>query len=123
MVEPQLSLSQALEGYFVAAHARRLSSHTLLDYDSTFRRFQQFSGQDPSFVSLPAGRLDLLFLPAACYFLVRGNLIDYRENHALDTARKTGSARICNNSPGGRKIFNGPPLLPGPRDVIMFCVP
>jgi len=38
---------QALEGYFITAHARRLSPHTLRDYDNTFRRFETFLGRDP----------------------------------------------------------------------------
>ncbi|MGD8474111.1 MAG: tyrosine-type recombinase/integrase [Anaerolineae bacterium] len=42
-----ITLSQAIEGYFVAAHARRLSRHTLRDYDTTFRRFETFLGRDP----------------------------------------------------------------------------
>ena len=43
----QLTLSQAIEGYFLAAHARRLSPHTLADYDNTFRKFEAFLGIDP----------------------------------------------------------------------------
>ena len=42
-----ITLSQAIEGYFVAAHARRLSRHTLRDYDNTFRRFEAFLDSDP----------------------------------------------------------------------------
>jgi len=42
-----ITLTQAIEGYFVAAHARRLSRHTLRDYDNTFRRFEAFLGTDP----------------------------------------------------------------------------
>ncbi len=33
----RIPLSEALEGFFIAAHARRLSRHTLQDYDTTFR--------------------------------------------------------------------------------------
>jgi site-specific recombinase XerD len=42
-----ITLSQAIEGYFIAAHARRLSRHTLRDYDTTFRRFETWLGRDP----------------------------------------------------------------------------
>jgi len=37
MEKNRISLSQAIEGYFIAAHARRLSTHTLRDYDNTYR--------------------------------------------------------------------------------------
>jgi integrase/recombinase XerD len=47
MVNQSVSLSQAIEGYFITAHARRLSPHTLNDYDNTYRRFEQFLGRDP----------------------------------------------------------------------------
>jgi integrase/recombinase XerD len=49
-----VSLSQAIEGYFLAAHARRLSSHTMLDYDRTFRRLEGWLGRDPPLASLKA---------------------------------------------------------------------
>jgi hypothetical protein len=42
MVRREVPLSEAIEGYFVAAHARRLSPHTLQDYDTTFRKFEAF---------------------------------------------------------------------------------
>jgi integrase/recombinase XerD len=50
----RVSLSQAIEGYFLAAHARRLSSHTLTDYDRTFRRFEEWLGRDPPLADLGA---------------------------------------------------------------------
>jgi hypothetical protein len=37
-----ITFSQALEGYFLHADARRLSPHTIADYANTFRKFQQF---------------------------------------------------------------------------------
>jgi site-specific recombinase XerD len=49
-----LTLSQAIEGYCIAAHARRLSPHTLRDYDCTFRRFETFLGRDPPLGELTA---------------------------------------------------------------------
>ena len=45
MDKTQLTLSQALEGYFIAASARRLSPHTLADYDNTYC-FAQLAGGD-----------------------------------------------------------------------------
>ena len=42
-----VSLSQAIEGYFIAAHARRLSPGTLAEYDRTFRRFEAYLDTDP----------------------------------------------------------------------------
>ena len=42
-----ISLSQAIEGYFIAAHARRLSPGTLSLYDLMFRRLEAHLGTDP----------------------------------------------------------------------------
>jgi site-specific recombinase XerD len=47
-----ISLSAALEGYFIAAHARRLSPATLRDYDNTFRKLEEFLGRDPPLSSI-----------------------------------------------------------------------
>jgi integrase/recombinase XerD len=52
MVKTSISLSRAIEGYFIVAHARRLSPHTLADYDNTFRRFEAFLGTDPPLASI-----------------------------------------------------------------------
>jgi len=54
MDKNRITLSRAIEGYFVAAHARRLSRHTLRDYDATFRRFEEFLGRDPPFSEIGA---------------------------------------------------------------------
>jgi site-specific recombinase XerD len=54
MEKPALTLSKALEGYFIAASARRLSPATLEDYDRTFTRFQQFLGRDPPLETITA---------------------------------------------------------------------
>jgi len=37
-----MKLSQAIDGYLIDAHARRLSENTLADYTRTFRRFVEF---------------------------------------------------------------------------------
>ena len=47
-----IPLSAALEGFFIAAHARRLSPATLRDYDNTFRRLEEFLGRDPPLNSI-----------------------------------------------------------------------
>ena len=39
-----ITFSQALEGYFLHADARRLSPHTIADYTNIFRKFQAFLG-------------------------------------------------------------------------------
>jgi site-specific recombinase XerD len=54
MENNRVTLSQALEGYFIAAHARRLSPNTLSDYDNTFRRFETFLGIDPPLADITA---------------------------------------------------------------------
>jgi len=47
MVKERITLSRAIEGYFITANARRLSPHTLRDYNNTFRRFEEFLERDP----------------------------------------------------------------------------
>lgn len=42
-----ISLSKVLEGYFLAANARRLSENTIREYANTFRKFSSFLGEDP----------------------------------------------------------------------------
>jgi len=39
--------SQSVEGYLLAANARRLSPNTIRDYTTTFRKFQFFLDNDP----------------------------------------------------------------------------
>ena len=55
MDKTRIPLSAALEGYFIAAHARRLSPATLADYDNTFRKLEQFLGRDPPLADITAG--------------------------------------------------------------------
>ena len=52
MDQKQITFTEAVEGYFIAGNARRLSPHTLADYDNTFRKFETFLGGDP-----PLGRI------------------------------------------------------------------
>jgi site-specific recombinase XerD len=42
----KVSISQAIEGYLFAAQARRLSNHTIADYQVAFRKFLGFLGDD-----------------------------------------------------------------------------
>jgi site-specific recombinase XerD len=52
MDKTQITFSQAVEGYFIAAHARRLAPGTLTDYDNTFRKFETFLDRDPPLASI-----------------------------------------------------------------------
>jgi integrase/recombinase XerD len=54
MDKTQITLSQAMEGYAIAAHARRLSPATLADYDNAFRKFETFLGRDPPLADITA---------------------------------------------------------------------
>ena len=49
-----ISLSKAIEGYMLAANARRLSENTLKAYAQTFRRFERFLQDDPLMASVEA---------------------------------------------------------------------
>ena len=42
-----ISFSKVVEGYFLAAGARRLSKGTIQDYANTFRKFSTFLEKDP----------------------------------------------------------------------------
>ena len=46
-MKTQVTFSQAVEGYLLAANARHLSQNTLLEYTSTFRKFLKYTGSDP----------------------------------------------------------------------------
>ena len=48
----QLTFSQTIDGYFLAARARHLSTHTLSDYANTFRKFGAFLDPDPGFQNI-----------------------------------------------------------------------
>jgi len=43
----KITFSQAIDGYLLFANARRLSHHTIRDYVTTFRKFQDFLDEDP----------------------------------------------------------------------------
>ncbi len=42
----KITISKAIEGYLLAAQARRLSPHTIQDYGGTFRKFLAFLEED-----------------------------------------------------------------------------
>ena len=50
-----VSLSQAIEGYFLAARARRLSRNTLDSYGYAFRRFEAFLPEQQALATVTAG--------------------------------------------------------------------
>jgi integrase/recombinase XerD len=52
MVKDRITLSRAIEGYFITANARRLSTATLRDHDNTFRKLEEFLGRDPPLNSI-----------------------------------------------------------------------
>jgi len=52
MKNSNLTLSQAIEGYNLAANSRSLSEHTILDYNNTFRLFKKHFGSDPIFSTI-----------------------------------------------------------------------
>ncbi len=46
-MKTQITLSQAIEGYLLDAHARQLSIRTITDYEIFFRKFQAYVGDPP----------------------------------------------------------------------------
>jgi integrase/recombinase XerD len=57
-MKKQFSFSMAVEGYLLAATARHLSEHTLLDYSYTFRKFHTFLHDDPPIASITAHQVE-----------------------------------------------------------------
>src|SRR3990172_4699425 len=51
-MDATLPLSQAIDGFELAAHARRLSPKTIADYANTFRKFFYFLQDDPPLDSI-----------------------------------------------------------------------
>jgi integrase/recombinase XerD len=52
MTKHEITLSQAIEGYFIYAHARRLSEQTLNSYNWALRKLEVYLGSDPPFASI-----------------------------------------------------------------------
>jgi len=53
-----LTLSQIIDGYLLAANARRLSPHTIADYQTTFNKLTAFLQTDPLFNSIHKSDLE-----------------------------------------------------------------
>lgn len=53
-----ITFSQALDGWTLAAQARRLSPNTLADYANSFRKFQAFLRSDPDMRSITAEEIE-----------------------------------------------------------------
>jgi integrase/recombinase XerD len=71
----QITFSQALEGYFLHADARRLSPHTIADYTNIFRKFQAFLGDDPPIAEITADQVRTFL--ASCDHLSKKTLLNY----------------------------------------------
>jgi len=54
MTKRKITLSQAIEGYFIYAQARRLSEQTLKGYQWALHRFEAYLGEDPPLTKLTA---------------------------------------------------------------------
>jgi integrase/recombinase XerD len=57
MAKIEIRLSAAIEGYFVAANARRLSRHTLRDYNTTFAKFEGWLSTDPPLADITPAQI------------------------------------------------------------------
>ena len=55
-------LSQAIEGYSLAAYARRLSKRTMADCSDTFRKLQSHLGTDPPIAEITAAEAGIVDL-------------------------------------------------------------
>jgi site-specific recombinase XerD len=66
-MQNQITFSQALEGYFLHADARRLSPHTIADYTNIFRKFQAFLGDDLPIAEITADQVRTFL--ASCDYL------------------------------------------------------
>ncbi|MBN1658284.1 MAG: tyrosine-type recombinase/integrase [Anaerolineae bacterium] len=58
MARSDVLLSDAVEGFFITAHARRLAPGTLSDYDNTFRRFEAFLDGPRAMSQITAGEIE-----------------------------------------------------------------
>ncbi|MCJ7534770.1 MAG: tyrosine-type recombinase/integrase [Anaerolineales bacterium] len=52
------TFSQIVDGYLLAANARRLSDHTIRDYVTTFKKFNRFLDDDPPFESITVQQVE-----------------------------------------------------------------
>jgi site-specific recombinase XerD len=61
MAKNRITLSQAIEGYFIAAHARRLSPGTLADYNNILSKFEAFVGPNLPLADIDAADIRAFF--------------------------------------------------------------
>jgi len=57
MAQDQITLSQAIEGYFIYAHARRLSPQTLDNYDWGLQKLEAYLKDDPPFAAITTAQI------------------------------------------------------------------
>jgi integrase/recombinase XerD len=57
-MKSNITFSDAVDGYLLAATARHLSQHTIADYVNTFRKFLGFYPEDPPFDSITAKQVE-----------------------------------------------------------------
>lgn len=58
----KITFSQAIDGYLLFANARRLSHHTIRDYTTTFRKFQNFLDDDPPVEEITSKQVELFLV-------------------------------------------------------------
>jgi integrase/recombinase XerD len=71
----QLTLSQSIEGYLMAADARRLSPNTIAAYQNAFKHFQTHLAADPPFVSIDKHTIEAFL--AAQTAVTKATLLKY----------------------------------------------
>jgi integrase/recombinase XerD len=71
----KLTFTQAIEGYMLAANARRLSPNTLGGYQRTFRKFLDFLNMDPPIEEINPKQVEAFF--ASQQTVSKMTLLDY----------------------------------------------
>lgn len=74
-MDNQISLSNAIDGYLIAARARRLSPHTLSDYQTTYRALERYLGGRTPLAAIAAR--DLQAFLASLDHLAAKTLLNY----------------------------------------------
>lgn len=74
-MKKQLTLSQAIEGYFLYVDARRLSKRTTKTYRTIFNKFQHFLDNDPSINSVTVHQVEKFL--ASVPHLTKKTLLNY----------------------------------------------
>ena len=68
----KITVSKAIEGYLLAAQARRLSPHTIQDYTGTFRKFLAFLEEDAPVESITAKQVEAFLAAVKTYKKLTG---------------------------------------------------